>query len=252
MSGPRPYKPKTSRRGRGMNRNMTLNNTQRPYQSVHPSWLYTHTAFTIVSRRRLNPRRKYSDKPCPRFSTTGKCRTQCSVTAHMNAYHTCLCRVCRNMQSRPYMLLSTRLRQGRHLLALSPRQMSEYSRNMSTFARPDPRTHAALRALRQQRPLQPPELSLPTCPRRPARGDLPRLCCARLLRKGTRLRQAAHPRVPRLRREGQLHDARLQAPACHPRQPQPEGSRPATLFLIVLGSRPRERIISWNGFFSWV
>ncbi|KAI1793551.1 hypothetical protein LXA43DRAFT_1123434 [Ganoderma leucocontextum] len=58
MSGPRPYKPKTSRRGRPMNRNMTLNNTQRPYQSVYP---------------RLNPKRKYSDKPCPRFSTTGTC-----------------------------------------------------------------------------------------------------------------------------------------------------------------------------------
>ncbi|PIL25108.1 hypothetical protein GSI_12997 [Ganoderma sinense ZZ0214-1] len=27
----------------------------------------------MASRRRLNPRRKYSDKPCPRFSTTGTC-----------------------------------------------------------------------------------------------------------------------------------------------------------------------------------
>ncbi|KAL7280875.1 hypothetical protein ACG7TL_005819 [Trametes sanguinea] len=51
----RTYKPKTSRRGRPMNRNMTLNNTRRPYQS----------------RRLLAKKAKYSDKPCPRFTSTG-------------------------------------------------------------------------------------------------------------------------------------------------------------------------------------
>ncbi|KAI0953909.1 hypothetical protein AcV7_007305 [Taiwanofungus camphoratus] len=52
----RSYKPKTSRRGRLPIRNMTLNNTRKQYQS-----------------RRLPTRRKYSDKPCPRFTTTGAC-----------------------------------------------------------------------------------------------------------------------------------------------------------------------------------
>ncbi|KAI0629145.1 hypothetical protein C8Q77DRAFT_1142373 [Trametes polyzona] len=53
----RTYKPKTSKRGRPMNRNMTLDNTRRPYQS----------------RRLAAKRAKYSDKPCPRFTSTGSC-----------------------------------------------------------------------------------------------------------------------------------------------------------------------------------
>ncbi|KAI0741561.1 hypothetical protein C8Q80DRAFT_1221569 [Daedaleopsis nitida] len=62
LNSSRTYKPKVSRRGRGAargaarGRNMTLDNTRRPYQS-----------------RRINPKRRYSDKPCPRFTTTGSC-----------------------------------------------------------------------------------------------------------------------------------------------------------------------------------
>ncbi|KAH9941514.1 hypothetical protein B0H21DRAFT_547020 [Amylocystis lapponica] len=53
----RLYKPRSSRRGgRPAARNMTLDNT-RPYQS----------------RRLSTKRAKYSDKPCPRFTTTGAC-----------------------------------------------------------------------------------------------------------------------------------------------------------------------------------
>ncbi|KIP08826.1 hypothetical protein PHLGIDRAFT_103840 [Phlebiopsis gigantea 11061_1 CR5-6] len=48
------YKPKGARRGRPTNRNMTLNNTRRPYQPG--------------ARRR-----KYVERPCPRFTTTGAC-----------------------------------------------------------------------------------------------------------------------------------------------------------------------------------
>jgi hypothetical protein len=58
----RAYKPKPSRgRGRGRGRprggpvNMTLDNSRRPYQSG----------------RSASKRIKYSDKPCPRFTTTG-------------------------------------------------------------------------------------------------------------------------------------------------------------------------------------
>ncbi|TFK39856.1 hypothetical protein BDQ12DRAFT_734584 [Crucibulum laeve] len=49
----RSYKSKARRGGR----NMTLDNTRRPYQS----------------RRTSSKRLKYSDKPCPRFTTTGAC-----------------------------------------------------------------------------------------------------------------------------------------------------------------------------------
>ncbi|KAI8974528.1 hypothetical protein BD414DRAFT_531209 [Trametes punicea] len=71
----RTYKPKVSRRGRPMNRNMTLNNTSRPYQSVLSHHLFPHTAFTIGfrSRRFSAKKAKYSDKPCPRFTSTGVC-----------------------------------------------------------------------------------------------------------------------------------------------------------------------------------
>jgi len=48
----RPFKPRNSRRGRPGNRNMTLTNAVRP-----PG----------------GRRRKYVDKPCPRFTTTGAC-----------------------------------------------------------------------------------------------------------------------------------------------------------------------------------
>jgi len=61
MPSTRTYKPKTASRGRGhgrrLNRNMTLNNASRPYQA----------------RRTSSKRLKYSDKPCPRFTTTGAC-----------------------------------------------------------------------------------------------------------------------------------------------------------------------------------
>ncbi|KAL6298986.1 hypothetical protein BKA93DRAFT_743152 [Sparassis latifolia] len=53
----RSYKSKASRRGRPTGRNMTLDNTRRPYQP----------------RRLSSKRSKYSDKPCPRFTTTGVC-----------------------------------------------------------------------------------------------------------------------------------------------------------------------------------
>ncbi|KAJ7022126.1 hypothetical protein C8F04DRAFT_1139078 [Mycena alexandri] len=48
---PRVYKPKSRRRGGPVN--MTLTNSRRPYQA--------------------RPKRPKSDKPCPRFSTTGTC-----------------------------------------------------------------------------------------------------------------------------------------------------------------------------------
>lgn len=54
ISASRSYKPK-SRRGRGRGRNLTLDNTRK-------SW----------SERMEVKRRKYSNKPCPRFNTTGE------------------------------------------------------------------------------------------------------------------------------------------------------------------------------------
>ncbi|KAJ3822132.1 hypothetical protein F5880DRAFT_1720545 [Lentinula raphanica] len=54
LTSHRPYKPNSTRRHR--KGNMTLTNSRRPYQNG-----------------RANKRMKYSDKQCPRFSTTGSC-----------------------------------------------------------------------------------------------------------------------------------------------------------------------------------
>ncbi|KAG6840667.1 hypothetical protein C0991_005215 [Blastosporella zonata] len=68
----RTYKPKPSRgqRGRPANRNMTLNNTTRPYQSVYFKSYDVEHLTQLIFRTRVK-RLKYSDKPCPRFTTTG-------------------------------------------------------------------------------------------------------------------------------------------------------------------------------------
>jgi hypothetical protein len=70
----RVYKPKQPSRGR-RGRNMTLNNSTRTsYQSV-PNKEVLDFCYLIHrfhrSRRATNKRLKYSDKPCPRFTTTG-------------------------------------------------------------------------------------------------------------------------------------------------------------------------------------
>ncbi|KNZ79608.1 Zinc finger CCCH domain-containing protein 3 [Termitomyces sp. J132] len=69
----RTYKPKSvhSHRGRTANRNMTLHNTTRPYQFVFLN--ITPWKATKYSSRPRAKRLKYSDKPCPRFTTTGAC-----------------------------------------------------------------------------------------------------------------------------------------------------------------------------------
>ncbi|KAF5387403.1 hypothetical protein D9757_005784 [Collybiopsis confluens] len=72
----RVYKPKSSRGRRGglSNRNMTLTNGRRPFQSVE--FMDWGTSFHLTinrPRRSVTKRMKYSDKQCPRFSTTGSC-----------------------------------------------------------------------------------------------------------------------------------------------------------------------------------
>ncbi|KAJ7698966.1 hypothetical protein B0H17DRAFT_1006413 [Mycena rosella] len=71
--GARVYKPKPSRGRRGGPVNMTLTNSRRPYQSVAPPKSDLSLMSTPRSRRLATKRLKYSDKPCPRFTTTGSC-----------------------------------------------------------------------------------------------------------------------------------------------------------------------------------
>ncbi|KAF5383611.1 hypothetical protein D9615_003726 [Tricholomella constricta] len=72
----RVYKPKSSRgrHGRPVNRNMTLNNTTRPYQFVFLR-LGDFRTFIQVLHRARPKRLKYSDKTCPRFTMTGAHRS---------------------------------------------------------------------------------------------------------------------------------------------------------------------------------
>jgi len=67
----RAYKSKVSRRPRA--RNMTLDNTRGPTQSVYRMELAQDSSLMSHSRgRRGYKRMKYIDKPCPRFTTTGE------------------------------------------------------------------------------------------------------------------------------------------------------------------------------------
>ncbi|KAJ3721330.1 hypothetical protein DFJ43DRAFT_1042359 [Lentinula guzmanii] len=71
LTGKRVYKPKISRgRRKG---NMTLTNGRRPYQSVCLLAPNTGYQLTFIRTRRASKQMKYSDKQCPRFSTTGSC-----------------------------------------------------------------------------------------------------------------------------------------------------------------------------------
>ncbi|EDR14011.1 uncharacterized protein LACBIDRAFT_305355 [Laccaria bicolor S238N-H82] len=67
----RTYKPKSRRGGR----NMTLTNTRRPYPCVGELCLdgVVESVDCRSGRRASAKRQKYSDKPCPRFTTTGSC-----------------------------------------------------------------------------------------------------------------------------------------------------------------------------------
>jgi hypothetical protein len=71
----RGYKSKVSSRTqprRPRNRNMTLDNTRGPSQSVYQSDSFEDSNLIGCCRgRRANKRMKYLDKPCPRFTTTG-------------------------------------------------------------------------------------------------------------------------------------------------------------------------------------
>ncbi|KAG9312809.1 hypothetical protein JVU11DRAFT_6225 [Chiua virens] len=74
----RAYKSKVSSRTQPhlpRNRNMTLDNTRRSTQSVHP--LNPSGDYNLIVRfrsRQPNKRTRYSNKPCPRFTTTGASR----------------------------------------------------------------------------------------------------------------------------------------------------------------------------------
>jgi len=78
----RTYKPTSRGRGRGRGRgrargrgglfNMTLDNSRRPYQSVWSLGRYAfYDLISFYRAGRSSKRLKYSEKPCPRFTTTG-------------------------------------------------------------------------------------------------------------------------------------------------------------------------------------
>jgi len=94
----RAYKPKVSSRAqqhRPRNRNMTLDNTRRPTQSVHShSSCDGSNLIAHYSGRQPNKRMKYLNKPCPRFTMTGASRIAsypCSIlnTDNPSSYHGC-------------------------------------------------------------------------------------------------------------------------------------------------------------------
>ena len=116
----RAYKPRSSRTTRPTGRNMTLNNTKRPYQSVQfvrtPLPVQT---YSLPRSRRVSNRRKYMNKPCPRFTTTGTSSvpiSQPDPCANMELPRVALLSRC--LQPRPYLHVPARPIQDCDLLAV--------------------------------------------------------------------------------------------------------------------------------------
>ena len=136
---PRPSVPirgyPKSARGRPSNRNMTLTNNRRPYQSVSP--LHFQLDLPLLTyrfrSRRVAKKAKYVDKPCPRFTTTGAFWLKCLPRerrpprlpwATISADYVLLSFL-RCLQPRINLHVSTRPIQDSHLLELPSRQLSQ-------------------------------------------------------------------------------------------------------------------------------
>jgi hypothetical protein len=67
-AGPRTrlYKPKGPSRNR-----LKLDNTRKAYQSVHAEACHSQWLMTLHRSQRAQGKKRYVDKPCPRFTTTG-------------------------------------------------------------------------------------------------------------------------------------------------------------------------------------
>lgn len=125
----RVYKSKASRGHRGgpSNRNMTLTNGRRPYQSVRFLDLGTSFPLTLDRPRRSVKRMRYSDKQCPRFSTTGATILSLknkTYSEHIFSGHYLLFEIIsyyRFLLAWPDLHVSARPFQDRYLLELSAR-----------------------------------------------------------------------------------------------------------------------------------
>jgi hypothetical protein len=133
LSTSRTYKPKSARgrRGRPDNRNMTLNNNRRPYQSVaigckrglssniftdvHGHQENSPTGLVLASQRQV--RAVYSSHP-------DLSSTHVAVPSFNN----------RRVYSWPHLYVSTRPGQDRHLLELPSRPLSEQRRDMQPLS----------------------------------------------------------------------------------------------------------------------
>ena len=172
----RAYKQK-SRRGR----NMTLNNTRRPYSCVMICpmcgvlMIFFFGRSSRKSTKRIN---KYVDKPCPRFTTTGAHRFP--LSSHMvprsrdcfsflhdvHIYVLCVLHVnnfFRFLQPRANMHVSTRPCQDCDLLELSARQLLEDGGNVQPVARTDTGEDAIMLTFSEQGKVYEAGLPIPTC-----------------------------------------------------------------------------------------
>lgn len=190
----RPYKPKSSRGRptRPVNRNMSLNNQRRPYQSVQALRQHLNLFITrsLRSRKVSNKRLKYLDKPCPRFTTTGTfpsptpCQPQpkSATVATIAAVSRFLCY--RHLQPRFDLSVPTRTGQDRDMLEVPTRQLPKHRCDVQSLARSHPRAHATLCPFRKQWSVHSRRVFVPPCSCRSAGGRVSRLRRARLLRAG--------------------------------------------------------------------
>lgn len=133
----RAYKPKVSSRTqqhRPRNRNMTLDNTRRPTQSVHCySSCDDYSLIAHYRSRQPNKRMKYFNKPCPRFTTTGASRLLCiNVLSSIQVIHV-MPRLLRCLQPWSHLHVPARPQQDCDLLELFAWQLSQHRRVLQSF-----------------------------------------------------------------------------------------------------------------------
>lgn len=134
----RAYKSKVSSRTqqhRPRNRNMTLDNTRRPTQSVHRhNPRDDFNLITYYRGRQPNKRMKYLNKPCPRFTTTGASQIasyQCSILNTDDPL--VIPRLPRCLQPWSHLYVPARPQQDCDLLELFTWQLSQHRRVLQSL-----------------------------------------------------------------------------------------------------------------------
>ena len=104
---------------------------------IDETYTCCHSLMILCRSRRPSYKKKYVDKPCPRFTTTGAHLSNWTSSPPHPAFRFFLTTSTlwnRFLQSWPHMRLQARPSQNRNMLALSSEQLSAYRRDLCSLA----------------------------------------------------------------------------------------------------------------------